>query len=128
MRGRDGGLDRVVDGRALLGGSLLGVLACAGGVSARPARKIGVLTVGYPASDMIGPEPRSALVHALRRGPRELGDAYGEHVVTGARGRPASLPVEQLSKFELVINLRAARSIGLEIPQSLLLRAEEVLR
>jgi len=62
-----------------------------------------------------------SLIDMSRRGARQV-----DKILRGAE--PKGIPVEQPTKFDLVINLKTAKDLGLTIPQSLLARADEVKR
>jgi putative ABC transport system substrate-binding protein len=63
----------------------------------------------------------ASLVDQLRRSAQVV-----DKVLKGAK--PADIAVEQSTKYELLINLKTAKALGITIPQSLLLRADEVIQ
>ncbi len=95
------------------------------------ARRLAELAMTYKLPTMFGPREHAEAGGLLSYGPdREdlyrRAAAYVDKILKGAK--PGDLPVQQATKFELVINLKTAKALGLTIAPSLLGRADEIIQ
>jgi putative ABC transport system substrate-binding protein len=93
------------------------------------ARRLAELAMKHKLPTMFGPREHVEVGGLLSYSPDRAdlyrrAAVYVDRILKGAK--PADLPVEQATKFELVINLKTAKALGLTIPQSFLLRADQV--
>ncbi len=94
------------------------------------SKRLAELALAHKLPTMFGPREHVEAGALLSYGPARAdlyrrAAVYVDKILKGAN--PADLPVQQATKFELVINLKTARALGLTIPQSVLLRADEVI-
>jgi ABC-type uncharacterized transport system substrate-binding protein len=95
------------------------------------SKRLAELALTHKLPTMFGPREHVEAGGLLSYGPDRAdlyhrAAAYVDKILKGAN--PADLPVQQATKFELVINLKTAKALGLTIPQSVLLRADEVIQ
>ena len=89
------------------------------GAMSRSIPVVGANTVYSESGALLSYSPHGpSIIRATAR--------YVDKLLRGAR--PADLPVEQPSRFEVIVNQKAARSIGLTVPSTLLLRADRVIQ
>jgi putative ABC transport system substrate-binding protein len=87
--------------------------------------------IAGPFRAVVSPLPAAVHRPSLEGNASDLGDVYREAAVYAGRilkgEKPADIPVMQSTKFELVLNLKAAKALGLTARQSLLTSADEVI-
>ena len=92
------------------------------GQGAAPMRRIGVLALASEANSGAAQRSYGADLPFIYRHVA----TYADKILKGVK--PGDLPMEQVTKFELILNLKTAKALGLTIPQLLLLRADEVIQ
>jgi putative ABC transport system substrate-binding protein len=110
--------------------SAFGVLVLATPLFIAGAKPLADLAVRHKLPSLFGPKHHVAAGGLMSYSPARAdlyrrGAVFVDKILKGAN--PADLPVEQATKFELVINLKAAKALGLTIPPSLLQRADQVI-
>ncbi len=95
------------------------------------AKRLAELALSHKLPSLFGPKHHVEVGGLMSYSPDRAdlwrrGAIYVDKILKGAR--PGDLPVEQPSKFELVINLKTAKALGLTIAQTMLARADEVIR
>ena len=94
------------------------------------ANRLAELAIEHRLPSMFGPKEHAEAGGLLSYGPDRVdlwrrGAAYVDAILRGAS--PGELPVQQPNRFELVVNIRTAKALGLTIPPTLLARADEVI-
>jgi putative ABC transport system substrate-binding protein len=108
-----------------------GVLVLSTPLFIAEARRLAELAMKHKLPSMFGPRAHAEAGGLMSFGPDRAdlwrrGAIYVDKILKGAK--PGDLPVEQPTKFELVINLKTAKALGLTISPSLLQRADQVIR
>ena len=116
---------------ALKTGGAEALIVAGSGLTSTNAGQIANLAMKHRLPSMVSSRDRVDAGGLMAYGPNlaELwrhAATYVDKILKGAK--PGDLPIEQPTKFELVINLKTAKALGLAIPQSLLLRADEVIQ
>jgi putative tryptophan/tyrosine transport system substrate-binding protein len=121
----DGAFARMAQGR------VGGVLVHGSALTARQNRELlAEVALKHRLPTMFGVRDNVVAGGLMSYGPDHLdltrrAALYIDRILKGAK--PADLPIEQASQYQLVINLKTAKTLGLTIPQSVLLRADQVL-